>query len=358
MSSENKILIVDDEPVIRLVMEQLLVVDGYVLQSVASGEEALTVVSSFDPDIILLDIQMSGMDGYSVCAKIRADEKYHFTKIIMVSGCAQVEERLKGYEAGADDYIAKPFDEEELRAKVKVYTRLKRREEIDQVKGDLLTLLTHETRTPINGIMGCADLLLEDETLGADQREFVGMISQSIRQLHEFFENCLLLSKLKAGLELVKSFDSVEVIISAVCRKITRQDEEICYFQIEIEQDLILYADWQLLKRAFEFVLNNSAKYSPRGETVTVTAMIDDHVGRIIIDDKGPGVDCQRRNKIFDEFSIQDVAHHQSGQGISLAITNRICSCHGGDIKVLDNPCGQGARFVLSIPQPNEESDV
>jgi K+-sensing histidine kinase KdpD len=339
-------------------MEQLLIADGYVLQSVASGEEALTVLPSFDPDIILLDIQMDGMDGYTVCANIRADERYHFTKIIMVSGCAQVEERLKGYGVGADDYIAKPFDEEELRAKVKVYTRLKRREEIDQVKGDLLTLLTHETRTPINGIKGCADLLLEDKTLSGGQREFVEMISQSTRQLHGFLENCLLLSKLKAGLELVKSYESVEMIISSVCREITRQYAGKCCFEIMVDRNLVLYADWQLLKRAFEFVLDNSVKYSPAGECVIVKAVIDGNVGQIIIDDRGLGVDSRRRQVIFDEFSIQDVAHHQSGQGISLAITNRICICHGGDIRVLDNPGGHGARFILTIPQPNEETDV
>ncbi len=350
MSNENKILIVDDEPVIRIMMEQLLLGDGYVLKSVSSGDEALEVLPSFDPDIILLDIQMPGLDGYDVCTKIRADEQYHFTKIIMVSGCAQVEERLKGYSVGADDYLAKPFDDQELLAKVKVYTRLKRREEIDQVKGDLLTLLTHETRTPINGILGCADILLNDKSLNDEQLEFVRMISMASTQLHGFLENCLLLSKLKAGVELVKSNESVNVILSAVCDLIEKQYEDKCHFEVDIEPRLILFADWQLLKSAFQFVLDNSAKYSPDGEVVKVVATCDEKWCQIIIDDKGVGVDAQRRQNIFDEFSIQDVTHHQKGQGISLAITSRICNCHGGKIEALDNPIGKGARFILTIP--------
>ena len=357
MTNGKKILIVDDEPVIRILIEQVLGVEGYELHSVASGEEALAILPSFDPDIVLLDIQMPGMDGYTVCTTIRADERYRFTKIIMVSGCAQVEERLKGYDVGADDYIAKPFDNDELLAKVKVYTRLKRREEIDQVKGDLLTLLTHETRTPINGIIGCVDLLLGEEDLLPEHREFVSMISQSVQQLHGFLENCLLLSKLKAGVDLMKFHESVEVILSAICQKMSREYGGKCPFDLQVEQNLQLFADWQLLKRAFEFVLDNSMKCSPEAEVITVTARRDGEVCQIIIDDKGVGVDAKRRSEIFDEFSIQDVAHHQRGQGISLAITNRICTCHGGDITVLDNPGGQGARFVLTIPLADEDVD-
>jgi signal transduction histidine kinase len=357
MPKGNKILIVDDEPIVRILIEQVLLIEGYEFKSVESGEEALEVLSSFDPDIILLDIQMVGMDGYSVCAQIRDDERYRFTKIIMVSGCAQVEERLKGYEAGADDYIAKPFDNGELLAKVKVYTRLKRREEIDQVKGDLLTLLTHETRTPINGIIGCADLLAGDQSLTEEQLEFVSMISESAYKLHGFLENCLLLSKLKAGVELMKSQETMEDILRAVCLKISREYNGKCTFELDIDHGLLLYADWQLLKRAFELVLDNSAKYSPEGGVVLVKVEMDDHDCRIIIDDSGIGVDPKRRQDIFEEFSIKDVTHHQRGQGISLAITNRICICHGGDISVLDNPAGNGSRFILTIPQPEDDPD-
>ncbi len=350
MTRGKKILIVDDEPVVRLLIEQVLGTEGYELLSVASGDEALRVLPSFDPDIILLDIQMVGMDGYAVCAEIRADDRYHFTKIIMISGCAQVEERLRGYEVGADDYIGKPFDNDELLAKVKVYSRLKRREEIDQVKGDLLTLLTHETRTPINGIIGCSDLLLSKGDLTKEQTDLVGMISQSVKQLHGFLENCLLLSKLKAGVELMKSREFVREIIAAICLNVRREYAEKCQFELEIDKNLRLYADWQLLKRAFEFVLDNSVKYSHEGGIVNVTVANDGQRCQIIIDDNGIGVTVSRREEIFDEFSIQDVAHHQRGQGISLAITNRICICHGGDITVVANPAGQGARFVLTIP--------
>lgn len=357
MPPVNKILVVDDEPIIRLLLEEILVTEGYVLQSASSGEEALVKLPIFNPDIILLDNRMTGMDGYTVCAQIRADKQYQFTKIIMISGYAQVEERLKGYEAGADDYIGKPFDEQELLAKVNVYTRLKRREEIDQVKGDLLTLLGHETRTPLNGIMGCADILYTDQTLTDEQRELAGMISQSSAELYGFLENCLLLSKLKAGVKLTKTQESVDVILSALSRKLLQQYDKNCRLELTGDRQLVLLADWQLLTRAFEFVLDNSIKYSPADEVIQVWVGKGSDGCQIIFDDRGQGVDGDRRDKIFDEFSIQDVAHHQKGQGISLAIVHLICTSHNGTISVLDNPEGRGARFVLTIPQPDEAGD-
>lgn len=357
MSFANKILVIDDEPFIRLLLEELLGNEGYVLQSAASGEEAFAKLPMFNPDIILLDIHMAGMDGYRVCAEIRADKQYKFTKIIMVSGSAEVEERLQGYAVGADDYIGKPFDYQELLAKVKVYARLKRREEMDKVKGDLLTLLGHETRTPINSIKGCADILFNDQTLTDEQRKFADMIRQSSMQLHGFLENCLLLSKLKAGMKLLKTDENVDGILAALCQRIAKQYDDKCRFEITGDRHLVLHGDWQLLAKAFEFVLDNSMKYSPAGEVIKVCVEEAAEGWQIIIDDKGPGVDAKRREQVFDEFSIQDVAHHQKGQGISLAIVQLICASHNGTVKVLDNPEGQGARFVLTFPQSKGAED-
>ena len=133
---QYKILIVDDEPIILFYIQDLLAsVGDYIVETAESGEQALEVLPLFKPDPILLDIQLPAMNGYEVCRKIRADNQYRFTKIIMVSGHARVNERLMGYEAGADDYIGKPFDKEELLAKISVFTQLKNKEELDQGQG-------------------------------------------------------------------------------------------------------------------------------------------------------------------------------------------------------------------------------
>lgn len=163
MKHENKILIVDDNPINLEVLEERL--EGYHLAMAESGEEALKLVPTFQPDLILLDIMMDGMDGYQVCRELRKNPAYKQIKIIMVSAKALLSERMEGYKVGADDYVTKPFDGHELLAKVKVYLRLKSVEEIDQIKSDLLKLLLHETNTPLNTIIAPAEMLKENENL-------------------------------------------------------------------------------------------------------------------------------------------------------------------------------------------------
>jgi CheY-like chemotaxis protein len=140
MKSEHKILVVDDDPVNVDILREILE-DKYSLAVARTGEEALDIATRFMPDLILLDIMMPGIDGYEVCRRIRASNWYKFTKIILVSAKAMTEERLEGYKVGADDYITKPFVEEELEAKIKVYLKLKSVEEVEKVKSEALARL-------------------------------------------------------------------------------------------------------------------------------------------------------------------------------------------------------------------------
>ncbi|MBU2515493.1 response regulator [bacterium] len=124
MCSDYKILIVDDDPMnIDILMDDLE--DLYTLRSAESGEEALQIIPEFHPDLILLDIMMSGIDGYEVCRRIRTDKRYNAIKIILISGRAMEDERQKGYAVGADDYVTKPFEVEELVERIRVLDDLK-----------------------------------------------------------------------------------------------------------------------------------------------------------------------------------------------------------------------------------------
>jgi len=142
MQTQGKILAVDDDPNNIAILEELLD-DNYELKTSSSGEQALEIAREFQPDIILLDIMMPGMDGYEVCRWLREHDTLKDTKIIMLSARAMNAEQLEGYRAGADDYLTKPFDGDEFLAKVGACLRLKHAEEADQVKGNV-TLTTSE----------------------------------------------------------------------------------------------------------------------------------------------------------------------------------------------------------------------
>ena len=120
MQQKHKILIVDDDQVNVAILTEILD-EIYDLEIARTGKEALGLTQSFRPEIILLDIMMPTLNGYEVCKEIRSNPEYEEIKVILVSGKAMVDERIQGYEAGADDFIVKPFVDEELLAKVKVY---------------------------------------------------------------------------------------------------------------------------------------------------------------------------------------------------------------------------------------------
>ena len=199
MSYHTRILIVDDQPTIVAILQKILG-NHYVLKTATCGEEALAIAADFSPALILLDIMMPGIDGYDTCLQLRAHPTLRHTKIIMVSAGASVTERLKGYEVGADDYITKPFDEEELLAKVRVYLRLKSVEEVDRLKSDMIALLSHEVRTPLNEILAPVDMLLAEQDMNAaDRTMLLNLVQHSAQRLLRLFARISKLSQMKAG---------------------------------------------------------------------------------------------------------------------------------------------------------------
>ena len=130
---KNRILVVDDSPSAAQYIGTILK-EKYVVKITFSGEEALDIIEAFNPDLVMLDAVMKGIDGYDVCRKIRDKEIFKQTKIIMLSGGTQLGKKLEGYSSGVDDYIEKPFHPEELLAKVKVFIRLKILEDQINVK--------------------------------------------------------------------------------------------------------------------------------------------------------------------------------------------------------------------------------
>ncbi len=344
-----RILAVDDDDANNRVLKRIFKRD-YVIASATSGEEALELIPNYRPDLILLDIMMPGMDGYETCRKIRADKRFSLIKIILVSGRAMVDERLKGYEAGADDYIAKPFNNEELKAKVRVFLRLKRAEEIDQIKGDLITLFSHETKTPLSGIIGISELLKEDQRLDQDARDCADLINKSGRQLLEFVRKTSFLCELRSGTKLNFTCrapaqhlkDKINAMVSSTSKK----DIAI---HLEGSEDIEINADWEMLDMVLGYLLDNAVKYSPEGREVVARTDVENGTYRIQISNEGDGIDPEWIDKIFDEFAIRDVMHHQRGQGLSLAISKHIVDLHSGTLEV-ESSRGNGATFTVSLP--------
>ncbi len=351
MYPRNKILAVDDNVIDIITVEKLLG-KGYDLKTATTGEQALETAADFQPDIILLDNMMPGLDGGQVCRKIRADSGLRHTKIIMVSGKSRVSERIEAYQAGADDYITKPFNEDELLAKIRVYLRLKSVEEVDQFKTDVLTLLSHEARTPLNSLIAPTEMLLSEEEVDAEEKKLlIEMVHSAGKRLHHFFENVMLLSFLKSGKWQFnpEPADLCDVIHEAVCDMATKAAERNVIIDEKFEAGPTVCLDRQQIKRVITAILDNAVRFSPSGSRVDVCLGGDNESICVSVTNRGVGIDPDYLPYVFEELSAPDIDHHSQGQGLSLAIARQIVQQHNGTISA-ESTEGSGTTFTVQLP--------
>ncbi|VAX24737.1 hypothetical protein MNBD_NITROSPINAE04-1823 [hydrothermal vent metagenome] len=168
----EKILIVDDDPNIALLIEMTLDrVPEFEIQTASNGEMALEKIANDNPDLVLLDIMMPGIDGFEVCKRIKEDENTKFIPVIMISAKREMNDKLHGMKIGANDYITKPFNPEELVTRVKVHLRIKALEKDLSSKKELEAALKmsitlqHEINNPLTGIIGNIELLKDWENM-------------------------------------------------------------------------------------------------------------------------------------------------------------------------------------------------
>jgi signal transduction histidine kinase len=347
---KTKILVVDDDSMNMFVFQDIFMSeDQFDCKYVESGEEALDVLPIFRPDIILLDIMMPGISGYDVCQEIRQEHKYQFIKIIIVSGKGMLEERLKGYDKGADDYLVKPFDKDELLAKINVFKRLKRVEEIESNQSKLLALLSHETKTPMSGILGAIELLLEED-LSDDHASMLKVVHSSAGQLMQFIDKITLYYRLsqsekteKQNVNLLLLFDN---LLDDLQKQLTKKQITVAW---KHRQAINIYADWFYIQIAVKNILENAIKFSPENAEISISIESESDLCKACISDQGPGVPYEYQTGIFEPFGIQDIIHHHKGLGLSLATSRLIFQLHNGDIYCKSEP-DNGASFCFQLP--------
>ncbi|MGD1911711.1 MAG: hybrid sensor histidine kinase/response regulator, partial [Rivularia sp. (in: cyanobacteria)] len=251
VGGEN-ILIVDDSLEILQILSETLSQYGYRVQSVVSGSMALTAVKSAPPDLILLDIHMPQIDGYQVCRQLKASEITSDIPIIFLSGLHDVLEKIKAFQMGGADYITKPFQFQELLARVKhqitiqrLSRQLKKQNQqlereiaqrrkaelkaiaASQAKSNFLSNMSHELRTPLNTILGFVKLMREDSLFNSEQQENITIIHSSAKHLLELINDILEFSKIESG---IISLDKISFDLYSLLDNIAEM------FQIKVEQ--------------------------------------------------------------------------------------------------------------------------
>lgn len=324
------------------------------------GEEALALLATSRLEVVLLDVAMPGMDGLEVCRRIRAEAQGASLPVIMVTAHVEREERLAGIAAGANDYLTKPVDLEDLTLRVRnavakkrladaVADNLAKLRELERLRDALTHMVAHDLRSPLAAV-GLSLEMLAGATRESDKAKLLGMARASLRTMDTMITALLDVSRLEAG-ELVPQLedcDAVTVVrdVAAVAmagmaeRKVT----------IEAPDDLpAIKADRELLRRILANLVGNALKFTPAGGTVTVKLGHENTELRASVTDHGPGIDPKHHARIFEKFGQVQGPHARMGTGLGLAFCMLAVEAHRGRIGVTSAP-GQGSTFWFMLP--------
>lgn len=360
MKQQCKVLIVDDNPTNIAILEEIL--GDYNLKNASSGQDALELVNEYHPDLILLDIMMPGMTGYEVCRRLRENSEIKQPKIIMVSAKAMVSERLKGYEMGADDYITKPFEEDELLAKVRVYERLTSVEAIDQLKTELLRLLCLDTVNPLSSIVNpLKGLLSTEKNLNTEEcKRKIAVSYKNAVSLQKLFEKVVLWSSIKSG--KVK-FNFAPGDFSAIVRSTLADVEPLTKERkLTIRQVLSERALTQMdsaeIKRVVLTLLDNAIRFSPDNGRIIIEMSEADNSFYLSIIDEGKGIDPNFLPQVFKEFTYMEVnKNNAEWHGLSLSTAQLIMQAHNGRIEI-DSNKASGTIVTMILPKKDADSAI
>ena len=352
MDFKHKILIVDDSKSNRLILEEIL--EDYYLMSVDSGEMAVAKAPQFNPDLVLLDIMMPGMDGYMVCQRFRENKIVKRAKIIMVSAKIEVADRLRAYEIGADDFIGKPFDKNELLAKVGVYLKLKTVEEVDALKSNLLNHLCRDTVNPLEHIIRPLITVLDKRSgvTGECRSLLLKSYSEAIT-LKQLLEKAILLGSLKSGeIQMTYSVADLVSLVQDVLQefKLVINEKKLELHQAFPKQALVRI-DVPEMKRVIHTLVDNAIRFSPPKKKIFVELSITDNDCFLSILDQGGGFDTEidlGPSRIFSRL-VEQNQEKIEWHGINLSLAQIITFLNGGDLKV-DTIKGRGTNIVVVLP--------
>jgi signal transduction histidine kinase len=373
--TDAPLLVVDDEPHNLTALLALLEDSGTRIVTASSGEEALRRLLEEDFALILLDVNMPGMDGFETAELIRMRERSRETPILFQTAWHNDAAKIaKGYAVGAVDYVVKPIDPVILRSKVSVFLDLHRKsralarknleleaaldqaERANQFKSKFLASVSHELRTPLGGILGYAELL-DGEHAGAlndKQHEYIRQVLNSAEHLILLVTDLLDLSKIEAGrMDLSPRWTTLKALTDSVVDGLQPvADKAGVTIAVVIPQDFPrLYVDPLRMRQILFNLVSNAIKFSPPGSTTTVRAYTEPGVAAISIEDHGIGIPGEQVSRLFQEFEqVRDMrSTGPIGTGLGLALARHFVELHGGTIGV-DTVPGQGSVFTIRLP--------
>jgi len=343
----KKILVIEDEPDLRDSILDILDAEGFYAVGAENGKEGVRVAGEFQPNLILCDVMMPELDGYGVLNNLRDNPKTATIPFLFLTAKADKTDFRQGMEAGADDYLTKPFTHDELLQAIA--TRLGKQEVIEQqtqeklddLRHNISLALPHELNTALNVISGMASILVEDydSIAPAELLEIAESIQEGTKRLHRLVYNSLLMVKLdllavspEQVLALQKNrLEDTESVITEVALQKAAQYNRGNDLTLELGDVSAQISEWKL-KKLVEELLDNAFKFSELGSSVQVFSSSHNNHFVLHVIDYGHGMSEEQIANVGAYMQFDRPTHEQQGVGLGLALVKRLTHLCGGDV--------------------------
>lgn len=362
MNSDTKLLIVEDDPNSRLLLRTILTKADYEVVEAENGSQALEILENGDaPNLVVCDWMMPDVDGLEVLQHVRKKQTNSYTYFILLTAKIQPSDLAKGLNAGADDYLTKPFNKTELLARITTGLRtLKLQNDLiskSETIKDFAYALTHDLKTPLLAL-NMTMQQAQDGTYGDMPEKYQGILPKSvdtIRLLLEMCESLLSIATYDQGdLKLERENLRLDKILLECCESL---DPLVRAKNISIETDIdnnitMVEADKKEISRLIFNLISNAVKYTPQnGKVVTEYKETQSEV-ELSVSDSGPGIPDNELDTIFERFHKNKHGRRTIGTGLGLYLCKVITDLHEGSIAYEKSNLG-GSKFIVSLPKNN-----
>ena len=365
--SEYKILIVDDVMSNVLLLKVLLTNEKFASATASNGRQALAQVEKENPDLVLLDVMMPDMSGFEVAQHLKSNPNTADIPIIFLTALNSTADIVKGFQVGANDFISKPFNKEELIIRVTHQISLvaakrlilSKTEELQRTiagRDKLYSVIAHDLRSPMGSIKMVLNMLilnLPSEKIGAEMYELLTMANQTTEDVFSLLDNLLKWTKSQIGklnvvyqdVDLVEVTDGVIEIFSMVASL-----KKIRIHEMKPEK-MMVNADIDMLKTVVRNLLSNAIKFSKENSEVLVKMEEVDGMAVVSVQDYGCGISEEGQKKLLhtDTHFSTFGTNNEEGSGLGLLLCKDFVVKNGGKLWFTSKE-GEGSIFSFSIP--------
>ncbi len=366
--SDSTVLIVDDVPQNVQIAQAILGMDGYSIETAEGGAKAIELAREKEIDLILLDIMMPEIDGFTVAEELQNDESTADIPIIFLTARNDTDSITKGFKTGAVDYITKPFRGEELRMRVKTHLNLRhtqqRLRESNASKDKFFSIIAHDLRSPFTALVGMSQYLAKgiDQLDPETAKEFLEGMHKSSKNAFNLLENLLEWSRIQTGRlpmapQMVDVSDILEDNLSLL--QVNIENKEIAV-EKHLNEKEEAWADENAVHTVIRNLLSNAIKFTPKGGTISIYSQrLKDKVV-ITVKDSGVGMDQETLDNLFriDRRNTTRGTDKEKGSGLGLILCKEFVERNYGSLSV-ESKEGAGSMFSFTLPSgPVEKESV